>query len=92
MTNNDQSDTFTIDRLHSIFLEQQGESNVAGASVISRGSTSNQALWAAITWMKEALDEAKHNLVNAQEQMKQRVDRAKCTKEWTVGDQVLLNT
>ena len=42
--------------------------------------------------MKEALNDAKGNLAKAQEQMKRRVDKARRTEEWTVGDQVLLIT
>ena len=44
----------------------------------------------AISRMKEELDSVKHNLANAQEQMKHRVDRARRAKEWTVGDRVFL--
>ena len=42
--------------------------------------------------MKEALSDAKSNLAKAQEQMKRRVDKARRTEEWAVGDRVLLNT
>ena len=60
--------------------------------VISPGSTSNQAEKEAISRMKEALRDAKSNLAKAQEQMKRRVDKAKGTEEWAVGDWVFLNT
>ena len=60
--------------------------------VISPGSTSNQAVKEAISRMKEALSDAKSNLAKAQEQMKQRVDKARRTEEWTVGDRVFLST
>ena len=59
--------------------------------VISLESTSNQAVKEAINWMKEALSDAKSNLVKAQEQMKRRVDKIRRTKEWAVGDRVLLS-
>ena len=42
--------------------------------------------------MKEALSDAKSDLAKAQEQMKRRVDKARRTEEWAVGDQVLLST
>ena len=42
--------------------------------------------------MKEALSDAKSNLAKAQEQMKRRVDKARRTEEWAVGDWVLLST
>ena len=42
--------------------------------------------------MKEALSDAKSNLAKAQEQMKRRVDKARRTEEWAVGDGVLLST
>ena len=42
--------------------------------------------------MKEVLNNVKCNLAKAQGQMKRRVDRAKHTKEWVVGDRVLLST
>ena len=42
--------------------------------------------------MKEALSDAKSNLAKAQEQMKRRVDKARRTEEWAVGDRVLLST
>ena len=42
--------------------------------------------------MKEALNNAKCNLAKAQEQMKQKVDRAKRTEEWAIGDRVFLST
>ena len=60
--------------------------------VISPGSTSNQAVKDAISRMNEALSDAKSNLAKAQEHMKRRVDKAKRTKEWAVGDRVLLST
>ena len=60
--------------------------------VISQGSTSNQAVKEAISRMKEALSDAKSNLAKAQEQMKRRVDKARRTEEWAVGDRVLLST
>ena len=60
--------------------------------MISPGSTSNQAVKEAINRMKEALSDAKSNLAKAQEQMKRRVDKARRTEEWAVGDQVLLST
>ena len=60
--------------------------------VISPGSTSNQAVKEAISRMKKALSDAKSNLAKAQEQMKRRVDKARRTEEWAVGDQVLLST
>ena len=60
--------------------------------VISLGLTSNQAIKDAISQMKEGLNDAKSNLTKAQEQMKQRVDRAKRTEEWAVGDWVFLST
>ena len=40
--------------------------------------------------MKEAMNDVKCNLAKAQEQMKRRVDRARRTGEWAVGDWVLL--
>ena len=60
--------------------------------VISPGSTSNQAVKEAISRMKEALCNAKSNLAKAQEQMKRRVDKARRTEEWAVGDRALLST
>ena len=42
--------------------------------------------------MKEALSDAKSNLAKAQEQMKRRVDKARRTEEWAVGDRVFLST
>ena len=42
--------------------------------------------------MKEALNDTKGNLAKAQEQMKRRLDKARCTEEWAVGDSVLLST
>ena len=60
--------------------------------MISPGSTSNQAAQEAINRMKEALNDAKGNLAKAQEQMRRRVDKIRCTKQWPVGDSVLLNT
>ena len=60
--------------------------------MISLGSTLNQAVKEAISRMKEALNNAKCNLDKAQEQMKRRVNKARRTKEWMVGDRVLLST
>ena len=60
--------------------------------MISPGSTSNQAVKEAISRMKEALSDAKSNLAKAQEQMKRRVDKARRTEEWAVGDRVFLST
>ena len=42
--------------------------------------------------MEEALSDAKSNLAKAQEQMKRRVDKARRTKEWAIGDLVPLST
>ena len=60
--------------------------------IISPGSTSNQVVKEAISQMKEALSDAKSNLAKAQEQMKRRVNKARRTKEWVVGNRVLLST
>ena len=49
--------------------------------VISIGSTSNHAVKEAINRMKDALDDAKRNLVNAQERMKHQVDKARRAEE-----------
>ena len=59
--------------------------------MISPGSTSNRAIKEGINQTKETLNGAKCNLVKVQEQMKRRVDRARSTKERTVGDRVLLS-
>ena len=60
--------------------------------LIPLGSTSNQAVQEAISRMKEALDDAKLNLVKAQERTKTQVDKTKRQEEWKVGDWVFLST
>ena len=45
--------------------------------LIPPGSTSNQAVHEAISRMKEALDDAKLNLAQAQERMKRQVDKTR---------------
>ena len=51
-------------------------------------STSNQAVQEAIGRMKEALDDAKLNLVKAQERTKTQVDKTRREEEWKVSDRV----
>ena len=81
-----------FDGLHSIFLDSGENPTLPEHLVISPGSTSNQAVKEAISLMKEALSDSKSNLAKAQEQMKHRVDKARRTEEWAVGDRVLPST
>ena len=46
----------------------------------------------AVGRMKEALDDAKLNLVKAQERTKTQVDKTRREEEWKVGDRVFLST
>ena len=78
---------------YTLFLLNSGENpTLPEHLVISQESTSNQEVKEAISRMKEALSDAKNNLAKAQEQMKRRVDKARRTEEWAVGDRVLLST
>ena len=56
------------------------------------GSTFNQVVQEAIGRIKEALDDAKLNLVKAQERTKTQVDKIRRDKGWEVGDRVFLST
>ena len=60
--------------------------------LVPPGSTSNQVVQEAIGRMKEALDDAKLNLVKAQERTKTQVDKTRREEEWNVGDRVFLST
>ena len=60
--------------------------------LVPPGSTSNQAVQEAIGRMKEALDDAKLNLVKAQERTKTEVDKTRREEEWKFGDRVFLST
>ena len=60
--------------------------------LVSLGSTSNQAMQQTIGRMKKALDDAKLNLVKAQERTKTQVDKTRREEEWKVGDRVFFST
>ena len=60
--------------------------------LVPLGSTSNQAVQETISRMKEALDDAKLNLVKAQKRTKTQVDKTRREEEWKVGDRVFLST
>ena len=60
--------------------------------LVPLGSTSNQTVQEAIGRMKEALEDAKLNVVKAQERTKTQVDKTKREEEWKVGDRVFLRT
>ena len=60
--------------------------------LVPLGSTSNQVVQEAVSRMKEALNDAKLNLIKVQERMKTQADKTKRQEEWKVGERVFLST